>query len=41
MLTIRELTIWSILLRILVSIVLGGFIGVERGMKNRAGLRHR
>ena len=40
MLTIRELTIWSILLRILVSIVLGGFIGVERGMKNRpAGLR--
>ena len=40
MLTIRELTIWSILLRILVSIVLGGFIGLERGMKNRpAGLR--
>ena len=40
MLTIRELTIWSILLRILISIVLGGFIGVERGMKNRpAGLR--
>ena len=40
MLTIRELTIWSILLRILVSIVLGGIIGLERGMKNRpAGLR--
>ena len=40
MLTIRELTIWSILLRILVAIVLGGIIGLERGMKNRpAGLR--
>ena len=40
MLTIRELTLTGIILRILVSIVLGGVIGVERGMKNRpAGLR--
>lgn len=40
MLTIRELTLGSIAIRILVSIVLGGIIGVERGMKNRpAGLR--
>ena len=40
MLTIRELTLWSILIRILVSVLLGGIIGLERGMKNRpAGLR--
>ena len=40
MLTIRELTLASILVRILVSIFLGGIIGLERGMKNRpAGLR--
>ena len=40
MLTIRELTLTSIIIRILVSIVLGGVIGLERGMKNRAaGLR--
>ena len=40
MLTIRELTLGSIVIRILVSIILGGIIGVERGMKNRpAGLR--
>ena len=40
MLTIRELTLTGIVLRILVSIILGGVIGVERGMKNRpAGLR--
>ena len=40
MLAIRELTLWSIVLRILVAIVLGGAIGLERGMKNRAaGLR--
>ena len=40
MLTIRELTLGGIVLRILVSVVLGGIIGLERGMKNRpAGLR--
>lgn len=40
MLTIRELTLGGIILRILVSVVLGGIIGLERGMKNRpAGLR--
>ena len=40
MLTIRELTLGSIALRILVAIVLGGVIGLERGLKNRpAGLR--
>lgn len=40
MLTIRELTLGSIALRILVAIVLGGIIGLERGLKNRpAGLR--
>ncbi len=40
MLPIRELTITAIVARILLSIVLGGIIGLERGMKNRAaGLR--
>ena len=40
MLTIRELTLLGIVIRILVSVVLGGIIGLERGMKNRpAGLR--
>ena len=40
MLTIRELTLTSIAVRILVAVVLGGIIGLERGMKNRpAGLR--
>ena len=40
MLTIRELTLGGIVIRVLVSILLGGIIGVERGMKNRpAGLR--
>ena len=40
MLTIRELTLTGIVIRILVSILLGGIIGLERGMKNRpAGLR--
>ena len=40
MLEIRELTLWSIVVRILVAIALGGAIGLERGMKNRAaGLR--
>ena len=40
MLEIRDLTLWSIVVRILVAIALGGAIGLERGMKNRAaGLR--
>ena len=40
MLEARELTVAGILVRILVSIILGGIIGRERGMKNRpAGLR--
>ena len=40
MLEIRELTMMGIIVRILVAVVLGGIIGMERGMKNRpAGLR--
>ena len=40
MLTIRELTYSAIVLRIFLAILLGGVIGMERGMKNRpAGLR--
>lgn len=37
---VRELTMFSLYLRILTAIILGGMIGIERGMKNRpAGLR--
>ena len=40
MFTIRELTLLAIVLRISLAILLGGIIGMERGMKNRpAGLR--
>ncbi|MGI6671499.1 MAG: MgtC/SapB family protein [Christensenellales bacterium] len=40
MLEIRELTLTSIFVRLLLTVVLGGIIGMERGMKNRpAGLR--
>ena len=40
MLTARLLTLTGIFLRILISVILGGIIGRERGMKNRpAGLR--
>ena len=40
MLTLRALTYASMVLRILLAILLGGIIGMERGMKNRpAGLR--
>lgn len=40
MFTIRELTYSAIVLRIFLAILLGGVIGMERGMKNRpAGLR--
>lgn len=39
-LAVRELTFLSLTLRILLAILLGGIIGLERGMKNRpAGLR--
>ena len=38
--TVRELTLLAVLVRSLLSTVLGGIIGLERGMKNRpAGLR--
>ncbi len=37
---LREVTLLSVVLRILVAIVAGGLIGLERGLKNRpAGLR--
>jgi putative Mg2+ transporter-C (MgtC) family protein len=40
LLEIRELTLTSIFVRLLLAVVLGGIIGMERGMKNRpAGLR--
>lgn len=40
MFEVRELTLLSVLMRILTAVVLGGAIGLERGMKNRpAGLR--
>lgn len=38
--TLREVTQLAVVLRILASIIVGGLIGLERGMKNRpAGLR--
>ncbi len=38
--TIREVTYLSVALRIGAAVILGGFIGLERGLKNRAaGLR--
>ena len=40
MMQIREITYLSIVIRILSALVMGGIIGLERGMKNRpAGLR--
>ena len=37
---LREITIFSIILRLLVAVVCGGAIGLERGLKNRpAGMR--
>ena len=37
---LREVTIWAIILRLLCAVIIGGLIGMERGMKNRpAGLR--
>jgi len=39
-LPLRELTYLSIAIRIVAAVILGGFIGLERGLKNRpAGLR--
>lgn len=38
--TLKELNAWSVLLRVILSTVLGGFIGLERGHHGRAaGLR--
>ena len=38
--TVREVTYAAIVIRIFASFLLGGIIGMERGMKNRpAGLR--
>lgn len=38
--TIRELTVFSSIIRIIISVILGGIIGLERGLKNHpAGLR--
>lgn len=37
---IREVTLFAVFLRILAAAILGGFMGLERGLKNRAaGLR--
>ncbi len=37
---VREVTLFAVLLRIVVAAFLGGFMGLERGLKNRAaGLR--
>lgn len=36
----EELTIWSILIRAMLAVLIGGFIGLERGSKNQpAGIR--
>lgn len=36
----REITLWSVVVRVLLSVFMGGILGLERGMKNRpAGLR--
>ena len=38
--TIREVTLLAVALRIIMAVIVGGLIGLERGMKNRpAGLR--
>ena len=37
---IREVTYWAVVLRIVAAVIIGGLIGLERGLKNRpAGLR--
>lgn len=38
--TLREITVLSVILRVFLAVLLGGILGLERGMKNRpAGLR--
>lgn len=38
--TLREVTLWAVCLRLLTAFLFGGIIGMERGLKNRpAGLR--
>ena len=40
MLSLRDLTYTEIAIRIILSVLFGGILGMERGMKNRgAGLR--
>lgn len=40
MMVLREVTLLAVILRIFVSVLIGGLIGLERGLKNRpAGLR--
>lgn len=37
---VREVTVWAVILRISIALILGGCIGLERGLKKRpAGLR--
>lgn len=37
---VREVTVWGVILRISIALILGGCIGLERGLKKRpAGLR--
>ena len=37
---VREITYWAVALRILAAVIIGGLLGLERGLKNRAaGLR--
>ena len=38
---LRELNIWSVMLRLTLAMIFGGLIGLERGRKRRAaGFRH-
>ena len=39
MLVARELTVTEIILRVLISVAIGGLIGLERGMKNRPAVQ--
>ena len=40
-LALREVTYIAVAVRIVLAVLFGGFIGIERGMKNRpAGLRY-
>jgi putative Mg2+ transporter-C (MgtC) family protein len=33
---LREMNIWSVMLRLILAMAFGGFIGLERGRKRRA-----